>query len=50
MGDKTPSIYELLQNLQNRLTLDDSILVAGLCFMKRAVIKGLKVDDNCVYK
>lgn len=43
-GEKTPSIYELLQNLQQCLALDDSILIAGLCFMKRTVIKGLKVD------
>jgi hypothetical protein len=44
MGDKTPSIYELLKNLQQFLDLDDSILVAGLSIMKKTVLKGLKVD------
>lgn len=49
-GKKLPSIFLLLQRLQDNLCLNEEILICGLCLMMRVVKKSFKAQENSIYK
>ncbi len=49
-GKQLPSIFVLLQRLQENLCLNEEILICGLCLMMRVAEKSLRAQENSIYK
>jgi hypothetical protein len=44
------SNFDLLRRLQQCLNLTEDLLISGLCYMKRAAGKGLRLNNISIYK